>query len=179
MQLQWYFHSIHKIPRTYPLCLLLCLTLHCPSGYEGWYLQAMDRELQHKSASPSSLGGMGCCFSLLKPGPVVEINITFSKSICALLFFPCSVIPCYTFICELSICYILILCSVIFPLELVIASCWGCFLLIAYLYLLSNNWPVLSYGFADVILCLCFKTPAKEGGFRSKESCLYTWYKVL
>lgn len=133
----------------------------------------------YSTVSISSLGGMGCCFSLLKPGPVVEINIIFRKRIYALLFFSCSVIPCYTFICELSMCYILILCSVIFPLELVITSCWGCFLLITYLYLLSNNWPVLSHGFADMILSLCFKTPAKEGRFRSKKSCLYTWYMVL
>lgn len=58
----------------------------------------------------SSLGGMGYWFSLLKPGPVVEINTIFGKSILPnapniLLFFPWSVIPCYTFICELSMLY--------------------------------------------------------------------------
>lgn len=128
----------------------------------------------YSTASISSLGGIGYWFSLLKPGPVVEINIIFGKSIYTLLFFPWSLIPCYTFICDLSICYILILCSLLFPLELVTASCWGCFPLITYLYLLSNNWPVLSHGFADKTFSLFYKAPAKEGRLRSKRSCSYT-----
>lgn len=133
----------------------------------------------YSTVSISSLGGMGYWFPLLKPGLVVEIDIIFGKSIYTLLFFLWSLIPCYIFICELSICYILILCSLLFPLELVIASCWACFPLITYLYRLSNNWPALSHGFADMILSLCFKPRAKEGRLRRKKSCLYTWYKVF
>lgn len=61
------------------------------------------------------------------------------NSIYALLFLPWSVIRCYSHICVFHMCYILILCSLPLPLELVLRSCQGCFPLVTYLQPIHNN----------------------------------------
>lgn len=147
IQVQWYLHSSNEMQfkikcilsySTYPFLWYCAHSWTAAMGMKvgGFRLWAWS----YSTVSSISLGGVGCCwcwFFLLSPGSGVGVILMFAD-VCTLLFPPWSVIACYSRVCVFNIHYILIICSLSLPLELVLLSCKGFFPLI------SNDWPVLS-----------------------------------